>query len=128
MRKQIFGAAALLCLSVTPAHSYTLEKIAENCQRWSEVNFSDNLRGDKELLDMASCFGYFTAFKTGGALNCMIKKEFPDLQFFAFGAHNNYSVEQLVQFTLNFKRDNPDKWGYSPALLADTMLPNAKCD
>ena len=127
MRKQIFGAAALFCLCGTPAHSYTLENIAEVCHAWSEANFSD-IVDEEQRLDVGVCLGYFAAFKAAGAVNCMIKEQRPNWTFAAFGFHNNYRVEQLVQLTLNFKRDNPDKWGLSPALLAAEILPNAKCD
>ena len=127
MLKLIFGASALLCLSGMPAHSFTLENIAEICHPWSEANFSTNVNPEMEL-DVGICIGYFGAFREAGAVNCMIKKQVPEIAVSAFGLHNNYSVEQLVQFTLNFKRDNPDKWQVSPAIIASKILPNAKCE
>jgi len=127
MRKVIFGVIAMLCLSGTPAHSYTLESIAETCHAWSEANFSGNVDGE-QMFNVGICIGYFGAFRDGGVMNCLIQKQLPDFKFAAYGFHNNYSIKQLAQLTLNFKRDNPDKWDFNPAILASEMLPNAKCD
>jgi hypothetical protein len=127
MRKVIFGVIAMLCLSGMPAHSFTLEGIAQTCHAWSESNFAASI--DRELeLDTGTCIGFFGAFRDAGVMNCMLQKQLPDLKFAAYGFHNNYSIKQLVQLTLNFKRDNPDKWDVSPAVLWLEILPNPKCD
>lgn len=135
MRKQIFGAAALFCLSGTPAHSFTLEQVADMCIPWSEVNFSfeierlDRVKRNRAMM----CMSYMEAFREAGDTNCYLREAVrehgqPDMVFAAFDFHRNYSSQQLAQFTLNFKRDTPDKWDLPVSVLAKEMLPDAKCD
>ncbi|XDZ70291.1 hypothetical protein AB8879_09970 [Alphaproteobacteria bacterium LSUCC0744] len=130
MRKLIFAVAGLFSLIGTSAHSSTLEGVAKNCHTWSTVNFGSDLNSLTSLdqFKVGVCIGYMSAFRDAGATNCLIQKQKSDHNFAAFHFHENYSIQQLAQLTLNYKRDNPDKWGWIPALVAADIATNGKCD
>lgn len=130
MRKLIFAIAGLFSLIATSAHSFTLEGIAKSCHPWSKTNFSYDISGLdlEEQLAVGVCIDYMAAFRDARNMNCGFQKQLPDLKVAAFHFHSNYSIQQLAQIALNYKRDNPDEWGYNSAQIAFKMLPNAKCD
>ena len=131
MRKLIFSVVtALFCSFGTATYSFTLEGIVEQCHIWSKTNFSYDLNklAPFERFNVGVCIGYMSAFKDAGIFNCALKKGNLAGKFPAFNFHENYNTQQLAQLTLNFKRDNPEKWKHNPADLAFDMLPNGKCN
>jgi hypothetical protein len=130
MRKLIFAVAGLFSLIGTSAHSFTVEGVAKICHTWSKINFSAEISGlnQKEQLEVGLCMGYMAAFRDAGSTNCLIQGQDQEHTFAAFHFHENYSIEQLAPLTLNYKRDNPDKWGWNLALVAVDIATNGKCN
>ena len=128
MHKLIFSVAALLCFLSTSANSFTLKDVVDHCHAYAEANFEINNISREHLLKTGACLGYFGAFKEAGDINCLINMVEPDWEGAAFGFHENYAVEQLIQFTINFAKKYPEKWDEKVSLIPNQILPDPKCE